>query len=127
MIEKLPPEFIEPIIDSLPVEISFIDKDDIVRYYSKDGYRIFPRTPDVIGRKVQQCHPPKSLEKVQTILDGFRAGTRDKAEFWIQLGEKKVLIRYFAVKDKAGKYLGCLEVSQDITEIQNLEGEKRLL
>jgi len=127
MIENLPTEYIEPIFDTLPVEISFIDTTDTVRYYSKDGNRIFPRTPAVIGKKVQDCHPPKSLEKVEAILNGFRAGTMEKAEFWIQLGEKKVLIRYFAVKDKENKYLGCLEVSQDITEIQKLDGEKRLL
>ncbi len=83
--------------------------------------------PAVIGKKVQDCHPPKSLHKVQQILDDFKNGKRDSAEFWINLKGMKVYIRYFAVRDKDGEYLGCLEVSQDITEIQKIEGEKRLV
>ncbi len=127
MIENIPSEFIEPIFDALPVEISIVDVDDTVKYYSKGGNRVFPRTPAVIGKKVQDCHPPQSLHKVEEILNGFKEGKLDKAEFWIELHGKKVLIRYFPVKDKEGKYVGCLEVTQDITEIQNLKGEKRLL
>lgn len=114
-------------LDALPVEISFVDADDAVRYFNKNGGRIFPRPPGVIGRKVQQCHPPKSLDKVESILKGFKAGTLDKAEFWINMKGRLVYIRYFPVRGKDGKYLGCLEVTQDITDIQKLKGEKRLL
>lgn len=127
MLENLPIDLIEKIIDTLPVEISFIDAEDTVRYYSKGDKRIFKRSPAVIGRKVQKCHPPKSVDKVVAILNDFKQNKRDVAEFWIHLGELFVYIRYFAVRDKEGNYLGTLEVSQEITEIQNLKGEKRLL
>jgi len=114
-------------LDALPVVISFVDEDDVVRYFNKDGDRIFPRPRSVLGRKVQNCHPKESVHKVQQILDEMKAGTRDVAEFWIDLKGMKVYIRYFAVRDSDGRYLGCLEVSQDITDIQKIEGEKRLL
>lgn len=111
----------------LPVDVTFVDANDIVRWFSDNGERIFPRTRAVIGRAVVNCHPPKSMDKVQNILDDFRSGAQDHADFWIDLhGTKKVYIRYFAVHDTKGTYLGCLEVSQDITEIQKLDGEKRL-
>lgn len=111
----------------LPVDISFVDADDTVRYYSATEERIFPRSPAVIGRKVQNCHPPKSVHVVKQILDDFRSDKRDTAEFWIQLQGKFIHIRYFAVRDGSGAYTGCLEVSQDVTGIRSLEGEKRLL
>ncbi|MFD1319144.1 DUF438 domain-containing protein [Loigolactobacillus zhaoyuanensis] len=111
----------------LPVDITFVDANDIVRWFSDNGDRIFPRTRAVIGRAVVNCHPPKSMGKVQVILDDFRSGAQDHADFWINLhGTKKVYIRYFAVRSPKGEYLGCLEVSQDITEIQQLTDEKRL-
>ena len=115
------------LLDSLPVDITFVDKEDTVRYFNQAADRIFPRVKAVIGRTVQNCHPQKSLDKVQEILDGFRSGTLDKADFWIPMGEKLVLIRYFPVRDKAGDYLGCLEVTQDIAPIKEIEGQKRLL
>jgi len=118
---------LEAILDALPVEVSFVDDADTVRYYSKGDRRIFKRTPAVIGRKVQDCHPPRSLHKVEQVISDLRSGKRDVAEFWIDLQGRKILIRYFAVRDKAGKYLGVLEVTQDITEIQKIKGEKRLL
>lgn len=127
MIENLKKETLEAVLNALPVEISFVDEDDTVRYFNKDGDRIFPRPRSVIGRKVQDCHPQKSIHKVQQILDEMKAGSRDVAEFWIDLKGMKVFIRYFAVRDSKGKYLGCLEVSQDITDIQKIKGEKRLL
>ncbi len=99
----------------------------LFRSYSKGDKRIFKRSPAVIGRKVQKCHPPKSVDKVELILNDFKQNKRDVAEFWIHLGDLFVYIRYFAVRDKEGNYLGTLEVSQEITEIQNLKGEKRLL
>jgi DUF438 domain-containing protein len=104
-----------------------VDKDDTVRFFSKTRERIFPRSPAVIGRQVQKCHPPASVHRVQQILDDFRAGRREEAEFWIQMGAKFVHIRYFAVRDERGEYQGTLEVTQDITRIRKLEGEGRLL
>ncbi|MGO2499774.1 MAG: DUF438 domain-containing protein [Lactococcus cremoris] len=112
----------------LPVDLSFVDKEDIVRFFS-GGERIFPRAKSVIGRRVIDCHPPKSMAVVEKILEDFKSGARDQADFWIDLHRfnKKVYIRYFAMRDEeTGEYLGCLEVSQDITAIQNLVGEKRL-
>jgi len=120
-------EVLDALLETLPVEISFVDENDTVRYFNKNGNRIFPRPPSVIGRKVQDCHPKKSLHKVNQILDDFKNNRRDLAEFWIDLRGRKVYIRYFAVRGKGGKYLGCLEVTQDITDIKKIEGEKRLL
>ena len=127
MLEVFSTETLEAILDALPVEVSFVDDADTVRYYSKGDKRIFRRTPAVIGRKVQDCHPPKSLYKVEQVISDLKSGKRDVAEFWIELNGRKIYIRYFSVRDKAGKYLGVLEVTQDITEIQKIEGEKRLL
>jgi len=127
MLEAFSTETLEAIFDALPVEVSFVDDADTVRYYSKGDQRIFKRTPAVIGRKVQDCHPPQSLHKVEQVISDLKSGKRDVAEFWIDLGERKVYIRYFSVRDKAGKYLGTLEVTQDITDIQKLTGEKRLV
>jgi len=127
MLETFSIETLEAIFDALPVEVSFVDDADTVRYYSKGDKRIFKRTPAVIGRKVQDCHPPQSLHKVEQVISDLKSGKRDVAEFWIELGGRKIYIRYFAVRDKAGKYLGTLEVTQDITEIQKITGEKRLL
>ncbi|WP_416353437.1 DUF438 domain-containing protein [Agrilactobacillus fermenti] len=115
------------VLSVLPVDVTFVDDQDIVRWFSDNGDRVFPRTKAVIGRAVVNCHPPKSMDKVQKILDDFRDHKNDHADFWINLhGEKFVYIRYFAVRDSDENYLGCLEVSQDVTEIRNLEGEKRL-
>jgi len=112
---------LEAVLNTLPVDITFVDKEDRVRYF------IFPRTKAVIGRKIQQCHPQKSLHVVEEILNDFRENKRDRAEFWISLEGRLIYIRYFAVRDKAEKYLGCLEVTQDITDIKKIKGEKRLL
>jgi PAS domain S-box-containing protein len=127
MIENVSKETLEKILNTLPVEFSFVDEDDAVRIFNKNGDRIFPRPRSVIGRKVQDCHPGKSLHKVQQIIDEMKAGERDVAEFWIDHAGMKVYIRYFAVRGGDGGYLGCLEVSQDITSLQKIEGEKRLL
>jgi DUF438 domain-containing protein len=116
------------ILNTLPVELSFVDASDTVRYLShEDQDKIFPRTRSAIGMNVRNCHPPKSLHVVEAILADFKAGRRSVAEFWIDFGGKKVHIRYFPVRDGAGTYLGCLEVVQDVTAIQALEGQKRLL
>jgi PAS domain S-box-containing protein len=127
MLEKLSPETIEAIFDALPVDITFVDKDDTVCYYSRHNDRIFRRTPAIIGRKVQNCHPQQSIDKVNEVVADLKSGRRRVAEFWIDLKGQKVYIRYFPVRDKAGNYIGIVEVSQAITEIQKIKGQKRLL
>jgi DUF438 domain-containing protein len=115
-------------LNTLPVEISFVDHDDRVRYFSHENHaKIFPRTRGAIGVPVQQCHPQKSLHMVNAILRDFKAGKRDVAEFWIDMAGRKIHIRYFPVRSMAGEYLGCMEVVQDITGVQTLTGERRLL
>ncbi|MDP1899062.1 MAG: PAS domain-containing protein [Rubrivivax sp.] len=119
---------IAAILNSLPIELSFVDADDCVRYFSHENHaKLFPRTRGVIGLKVQNCHPPKSVHMVEQILADFKAGRRESADFWIDMGSKKIHIRYFAVRAAQGEYLGCLETVQDITAIQQLTGQKRLL
>ncbi len=127
MLEKLSTETLEAIFDTLPVDLTFVDEADTVRYYSKGDERIFKRTPAVIGRKVRDCHPQKSLHKVEQVVGDLKSGRRNVAEFWIDLQGRKIYIRYFAVRDKTGKYIGTLEVTQDITDLQKITGEKRLL
>ncbi len=120
-------EQLELLFNHLPVDTTFVDEHDKVRFFSESPNRIFVRSRAVIGRSVQLCHPKDSIHFVQDILDDFRKGKRDSAEFWIDLSGKMIHIRYFAVRNDSQKYLGCLEVSQDITEIKKIEGEKRLL
>jgi len=127
MLEKFSTETLEAIFDALPLDVTFVDATDTVGYYSRGDDRIFRRTPAVIARKVQDCHPKESLDKVIQVVSGLKSGKRGVAEFWIDLKGRKIYIRYFAVRDKAGKYLGTLEVTQDITDIQKIAGEKRLL
>jgi len=114
-------------IQHLPFDITFVDENDEVRFYSEGPDRVFLRTPDVIGRKVQNCHPPKSVHIVNRILKAFREGTQDVAEFWIEMNGRFIHIRYFPIRDKDGSYRGTLEITQDITEIKKLSGERRLL
>ena len=120
-------EQLELLFNHLPVDTTFVDEQDKVRFFSESPNRIFVRSRAIIGRSVQLCHPQGSVHIVQNILDDFRAGKRESAEFWLNLGDKMVLIKYFAIRNSSGKYLGCLEVSQDITDIRKIEGEKRLL
>jgi DUF438 domain-containing protein len=115
------------LLTHLPVDVSFVDENDTVVYYSATPDRIFPRTPGVIGRRVQNCHPPKSVDVVARILKAFHSGERDAAEFWIESQGRFIHIRYFALRDGGGTYRGCLEVSQDVTGIRALQGERRLL
>lgn len=118
---------VESILKTLPFDVTFVDKDDIVRYFNKS--EIFLRTKSIIGRRVQQCHPQKSVHIVNQILESFKAGKKDVAEFWIPMDNSARLIhiRYFAVRDKDRNYMGTMEVTQDITAIKKIEGEKRLL
>jgi len=123
----LTPEQINLMLTHLPVDITFVDENDRVRFFSQTKERIFERQPAIIGRKVQNCHPPQSVDKVQRIVEDFRSGKRDVAEFWIQMMGKFIHIRYYALRDAAGNYRGTIEVSQDVAPIRALEGEKRLL
>ncbi|MHA1516266.1 MAG: PAS domain-containing protein, partial [Candidatus Heimdallarchaeaceae archaeon] len=120
-------EILQQIFKTLPVDTTFVDKDDVVKFYSEGPDRVFIRTPSVIGRLVENCHPSKSVDKVMKIIESFKNKTLDKAEFWLELGDRLIFIRYFPVRNKAGEYLGVLEVTQDITDIRKIEGEKRLL
>lgn len=115
------------VFSALPVDLTFVDADDKVRFFSKAKDRIFPRTPAILGRDVRNCHPPGSVHVVLEIIDTFRQGTQDSATFWIQMGGKFILIQYFALRDIDQNYLGTLEVSQNVTEIRGLEGQKRIL
>jgi PAS domain S-box-containing protein len=126
MIENLSQEQLAGILETIPIEISFVNEDDLVKFWNKHETRMFKRPVSVIGKSVQNCHPKHSVDKVNQLLSDFKAGKRDSAEFWINLEKKKVYIRYFAVRNKAGRYLGTLEATQDITEIKKIEGEQRL-
>ncbi len=124
---SLKPDELRAMLATLPMELTFVDADDRVRYFSDSPDQIFKRTKTILGRKVQNCHPPASVHMVQKILDDFRGGQRNVAEFWINFQGKFVNIRYFAVRDADGKYLGTLEATQDLTRLRALEGERRLL
>lgn len=120
-------EQIDLVLTHLPVDVTFVDENDVVRYFSSTKDRIFTRSPAVIGRKVHNCHPSKSVHIVDAILKAFKAGDKNVAEFWIEIEGKFIHIRYFAVRDSARTYKGCLEVSQDVTGIRALKAQKRLL
>jgi len=133
MIGKVTESVLQAMLETLPVEFSIIDADDRVLAWNKHETRIFKRPEGVVGRSVRDCHPKKSLEKVEAILSEMKAGTRDHERFWIDLpigeggGSQKVLIEYYALRGPEGKYLGCMECSQNVSDIQALSGEKRLL
>jgi len=124
---SLSPEQIELIFNHLPVDMTFVDETDTVRYFSTPKKRTFTRTNAVIGRTVHNCHPPESVWMVEKILDAFKKGKQDVASFWIPFKDQFVYIQYFAVRDEQGNYRGTLEVTQDVKEIRGLEGERRLL
>ena len=133
MIGEIPKEILQAMLDTIPIEFSIVNRDDEVLAWNKHETRIFKRPEAVVRRNVRNCHPKKSLDKVETILKEMKAGTRDKARFWIDLPigdskqKQKVLIEYYALRNTSGEYLGCIECSQNISEIQSLSGEKRLL
>jgi DUF438 domain-containing protein len=121
-----PPE-IQAILNTIPFDLTFVDKDDRVRYFTQGRERIFTRNRAILGRLVQNCHPPSSVHVVEKIISDFKSGKEDHCAFWIDIKGKFIHIEYYALRDGSGEYLGVLEVSQDLTEKRNLEGEKRLL
>ncbi len=133
MIDKLDNDLLQAIFEAVPVEMSVIDANDEVAGWNKHEKRLFKRPINSIGLNVRDCHPQKSIHMVEQILQEMKAGTRDKARFWadIPVGPKgdrhKILIEYYALRTPGGKYLGCLECTQDIEEIQHLQGQQRLL
>lgn len=124
---RLSVEQIRLIFKNLPVDITFVDENDKVCFYSAHKDRIFARSPAIIGKSVQNCHPQKSVHVVNKIVKSFKDKTNDKAEFWIQLGDQFIHIRYFAVYDESGDYKGVIEVTQEVSGIRSLEGERRIL
>jgi len=115
------------VMSTLPFDLTFVDKDDTVRYFTPGKERVFSRSIAILGRKVQYCHPPKSVHVVDQILNDFKSGRQDRARFWINLRGRLVYICYYAVRNEQGEYLGTLEVTQDLTEARSLKGERRLL
>ena len=111
----------------MPVDLTYVDENDIVIFYNRGENRVFPRSAGIIGREVKFCHPPKSVDQVLMILREFKAGRRDEAEFWIEFKGKFIHIQYFAIRDEDGTYKGVIEMSQDVTHIRNLKGQQRLL
>ncbi len=117
---------LDALLKALPVDLTFVDADDKVAWFSNGPHRIFPRSPSIIGRDVRNCHPASSLDRVMGIIESFRSGSRDTEDFWLRHRGRFVYIRYIALRDASGAYLGTLESSQDLTEERGLEGEKRL-
>ena len=130
-IGKLDDAILPALLETLPVEFSITDANDKVVAWNKHETRLFRRVPNVLGRDVRNCHPKKSVEMVERILSEMKAGTRESSEFWLDLPidgkQEKVFIQYFALRDAAGKFLGCLECSQKVGHIQSLTGQKRIL
>jgi len=120
-------EQIDLMLKNLPLDISFVDENDRVQYYSNGKERIFPRSPGIIGRTVQNCHPPKSVHVVEDIVTSFKNKSETSAEFWLEMHGKFIHIRYFPLYNESGDYKGVIEVSQDVSGIRALKGEKRLL
>ncbi|MDR7855420.1 DUF438 domain-containing protein [Tissierella sp.] len=123
----LTPKQISCILNTIPGDMTFVDKDNLVKYFSQGKDRIFARTKAIIGRSVENCHPPASVHVVEKIVDDLQSGRKDSESFWIKMGEKYVMISYYAVRDENGEFLGTLEFSHDIAPIQAITGEKRLM
>jgi DUF438 domain-containing protein len=115
------------ILNTMPVDMTFVDRNDKVKYFTQGKHRIFTRSRSIINRDVRLCHPPGSVHIIEKILDDFKSGRASHAPFWIQMQGKFIYIEYYALRDEKGSYLGTLEVSQDLTNARNLEGEKRIL
>lgn len=123
----LTPNQINLIFKYLPIDITYVDENDKVIFYNNGDERIFPRSPGIIGREVKFCHPPKSVDNVLKILEEFKRGTKDSAEFWINFKDSFIHIRFFAIRDKDRNYKGVMEITQNVSDIKSLEGERRIL
>jgi hypothetical protein len=117
----------EALFKNLPIDITFVDKDDKVKFFSLGPDRVFARNRAIIGRDVRMCHPPSSVHVVEQILTDFKSGKENSAAFWISMMGKFIYIEYFALRGAEGEYLGTVEVTQDLTKLRSLEGEQRLL
>jgi DUF438 domain-containing protein len=115
------------ILNHLPLDMTFVDKDDKVKYFSQGSERIFQRNRAILNRDVRLCHPPSSAHIVDKIIDDFRTGKASRAPFWINMGGKMIHIEYFALRSESGEYLGTLEVSHNVQGYRELEGEQRIL
>ncbi|HET6485880.1 MAG TPA: PAS domain-containing protein [Spirochaetia bacterium] len=130
---QIPEPVLSALLDALPIEFSIVDGNDKVMAWNRHETRLFRRVETVLGRDVRQCHPSKSLKMVEQIISEMRQGSRDSAEFWLDMRlpdqeqPEKVLIQYFALRDSTGRYLGCLECSQKLNRLQRIQGQKRLL
>ena len=120
-------EQVNLLLKTMPLDLTFVDENDKVIFYNRGEERVFPRSAGIIGREVKFCHPPKSVGTVLKIVESFKNGIQNEASFWINFKGRLIYIRYFAVRDADKKYKGVIEMSQDITDIKNIEGEKRLL
>lgn len=120
-------EQVNLLLKTLPIDITFVDEYDKVIFYNRGEERVFPRSAGIIGREVKFCHPPKSVGTVLKIVEAFRAGTQNEANFWFNYRGRLIYVRYFAVRDAQKNYKGVIEMSQDITDIKLIEGERRLL
>jgi len=132
MIGRLSSDLLDVLLETLPVEFSIVDHNDKVIAWNRHGSRLFKRPENVLGRDVRDCHPKASLDKVEQLLEEMKSGQREMARFWIDIKSEsgpvqKILIDYYALRGSGGQYLGCLEVTRNISEIQSLKGEKRLL
>ncbi|MCI1985749.1 MAG: PAS domain-containing protein [Lactobacillus sp.] len=119
-------EALRILLNTLPFEVDYVDADDRFKWFSQNHPRIFARTPDQVGRKVLECHPGKSRDKVAHILEDFHAGTKDHVEFWLPIKDQLIYISYFALRNEDGDYLGCFEFTGDVNHIQSLQGMKNL-
>ena len=124
---SLTKEEMEGLLNALPVDITFVDATGRVRYFNKAEERVFPRTKAIIGRKVENCHPPKSVHIVNQVIDDLKNGRRKSADFWIDMNQRKIYIRYFPVRNPKGEYIGIIEATSDITDIKKIEDERRLM
>ena len=121
------PEEINAVLNTVPLDMTFVDKNGLVKYFTQGKERVFDRPKTILGRHVSNCHPPASVHIVEKIVEDLESGKRDYVDFWIRMGPKFVMIRYFAVRNAKKEFLGVLEVTQDIQPIQEITGEKRLL
>lgn len=118
---------LEAMLNTLPGDITYVNAEGRVQYFSEGKHRVFPRTRTIIGRLVEDCHPPKSLDRVLAVVESFKSGEKDQEHFWIQKDGLFILIRYFAVRDAAGTYLGVVEITEEISELRKLEGSRTLI